>query len=124
MAEAGCPALTLPNQFGEEWWWMPEAVNGNERSLPVIEKCGGSGANQNPYSTRFLLHENRGVSTAPRMWTKMEVLREDLVRCRCSRWSEELAVAAGEGGGRTAAECCCGAVMVRAFRRGGHGGGP
>ncbi|QCD80082.1 hypothetical protein DEO72_LG2g401 [Vigna unguiculata] len=53
MAEAGCPALTLPNQFGEEWWWMPEAVNGNERSLPVIEKCGGSGANQNPYSTRF-----------------------------------------------------------------------
>ncbi|QCE04911.1 hypothetical protein DEO72_LG8g2952 [Vigna unguiculata] len=53
MAEAGCPALTLPNQFGEEWWWMPEVVNGNERSLPVIEKCGGSGANQNPYSTRF-----------------------------------------------------------------------
>jgi len=53
MAEAGCPALTLPNQFGEEWWWMPEAVSGNERSLPVIEKCGGSGANQNPYSTRF-----------------------------------------------------------------------
>ncbi|QCD94081.1 hypothetical protein DEO72_LG5g2159 [Vigna unguiculata] len=41
------------------------------------------------------------------------------VRCRCSRWSEELAIAAGEGGGRTAAECCCGAVMVRAFRRGG-----
>jgi len=31
-----------------------------------------------------LLHENRGVSTAPRTWTKMEVLREDLVRCRYS----------------------------------------
>jgi len=52
-------------------------------------------------------------------WLTVLVAAGAAVRCRCSRWSEELTVAAGEGGGRTTAECCCGAVMVRAFRRGG-----